>query len=138
MTICCASLHVMSASSSHFHLSLSYNRSSPFSTSGKKRKPAWGKNESRSGNVKEGRFCPFFAKPALYFRKKLLLFSPVSDKIMFADYWKPACRNGRRGGLKIHWWRHRAGSSPAAGIRIFCPELHGSGLFCDTKRACSR
>ena len=26
----------------------------------------------------------------------------------------PACRNGRRGGLKIHWWQHRAGSSPAA------------------------
>ena len=28
---------------------------------------------------------------------------------------QPACRNGRRGGLKIHWWQHRAGSSPAAG-----------------------
>ena len=28
---------------------------------------------------------------------------------------QPACRNGRRGGLKIHWWHHRAGSSPAAG-----------------------
>ena len=29
----------------------------------------------------------------------------------------PACRNGRRGRLKICWWQHRAGSSPAAGTK---------------------
>ena len=29
---------------------------------------------------------------------------------------KPACRNGRRGRLKICWGQPRAGSSPAAGI----------------------
>lgn len=27
----------------------------------------------------------------------------------------PACRNGRRGRLKICWWQHRMGSSPIAG-----------------------
>lgn len=37
------------------------------------------------------------------------------DKIINAVIVTPACRNGRRGGLKIHWWQHRAGSSPAAG-----------------------
>ena len=30
----------------------------------------------------------------------------------------PACRNGRRGGLKILWWQHRVGSSPTAGSQI--------------------
>ena len=27
----------------------------------------------------------------------------------------PVCWNGRRGGLKILWWRHRVGSSPTTG-----------------------
>ena len=42
---------------------------------------------------------------------------------------RPACRNGRRGRLKICCGQPRAGSSPAAGIKIFSPELYGSGLF---------
>ena len=30
----------------------------------------------------------------------------------------PVCWNGRRGGLKILWWRHRVGSSPTTGTKI--------------------
>ena len=42
----------------------------------------------------------------------------VLEKEAIMVYNIPACRCdgiGRRDGLKIRWWRHRAGSSPATG-----------------------
>ena len=42
---------------------------------------------------------------------------PVYGNILFVAK-TPACRNGRRGRLKICCWQQRAGSSPAAGIKI--------------------
>ena len=43
---------------------------------------------------------------------------------------RPACRNGRRGGLKIRWRRRRVGSSPTAGIEPAIPyKLGGCGLL---------
>ena len=38
---------------------------------------------------------------------------------------------GRRGGLKIHWWRHRAGSTPATGTIPKPLREQGFGIFFD-------
>ena len=43
-----------------------------------------------------------------------------------------SCRSdgiGRRSGLKIHRWRHRAGSSPASGTRLSLDAVRVQALF---------
>ena len=53
---------------------------------------------------KQGKVWKTYTKPG-----RLLAAGWKSTGIM------PAWWNGRRGGLKIRWWRHHVGSSPTAG-----------------------
>ena len=46
----------------------------------------------------------------------------------------PVCWNGRRGGLKILWWRHRVGSSPTTGTIKRDTPLGVSRFYCGGTR----
>ena len=69
-------------------------------------------------------------KKLINFLKKIyfLLFKVKYDTILiaFKTYKMPVWRNGRRSGLKIHRWKHRAGSTPAIGIfyNIYTGEIY--------------
>ena len=64
--------------------------------------------------VKRLRRRPLTAESAVRFRYELFIFPLKSCG--FQGYFMPACRNGRRGRLKICCRQLRVGSSPTAGI----------------------
>ncbi len=76
-------------------------------------------------NAKFSRIHLFFDP---LFRKNILLFCAVQYIICVLP-----CRNdgiGRRAGLKIPWWQHRAGSTPASGTKTAVPHRGAAVFLC--------